>query len=104
MGIFPAGKSGREKSQLRQSRATQPSFIPNLVYAVFLCDPTTGYDAYSFTTDGCGIFKLLTDLGACLCHIMCNTREGWSGTNTFAQELTRREKKCPLFCPTVYTG
>ena len=37
----------------------------NLVYAVFLCDHTTGCEAYSFMTDGYGIFNVRTNLGAC---------------------------------------
>ena len=35
------------------------------MYAVFLCDPTTGCEAYSFTRDGYGIFNVRTNLSAC---------------------------------------
>ena len=38
------------------------------VYAVFLCDHTTGCEAYSFTTDGYGIFNMRTNLGAYSTH------------------------------------
>ena len=35
-----------------------------LVYAIFLCDNTTGCEAYSFfTTDGCGIFIVCRNVG-----------------------------------------
>ena len=52
MGIFPwkIWVAFPEESQLRQTRATQPLLIINLMYAVFLCDHTTGCEAYSFTT------------------------------------------------------
>ena len=42
--------------------------ITSLVYAVFLCDRTTGCETYSFTTDGYGIFNVHTNLGACRTH------------------------------------
>ena len=59
----------------------------HLVYTVFLCDHATGCEAYSFTTDGYGIFNAPTNLGA------CRTHEGGSGTNRSAQALTRRDRK-----------
>ena len=48
----------------------------NLAHAVFLCDHTSSCEAYSFTTDGYGIFNMRKNLGACRAH------EGWSSTNT----------------------
>ena len=51
------------------------------------CFHTTGCEAYSFTTDGYGIFNLRTNLGA------YHTQERESGTNRSAQELTRRDRK-----------
>ena len=44
------------------SPATQPYLITSLVYAAFLCDHITGCEAYSFTTDGYGIFNVSTKL------------------------------------------
>ena len=35
----------------------------NLVHAVVLCDPITGCEAYSFTTDGYGIFNVQHTFG-----------------------------------------
>ena len=55
--------------------------------AVFMCFRTSGCEAYSFTTDGYGIFNVRTHLGA------CRTHEEGSDTNKPAQELTRREKR-----------
>ena len=90
MEIFPI--TFPEESQLRQGCATQPQLITSLVHAVFLCDPTTGCEAFSFTTDGYGIFNVCTNLG------VCRTHKGGSGTNKSAQQLTRRDRKnspCP---------
>ena len=33
-----------------------------------MCDHTPGYDAYSFTTDGDGIFNVCTNLSSCHTH------------------------------------
>ena len=44
------------------------------------CFHTTRCEAYSFTTDGYGIFNMRTSLG------VCRTYEGGSGTNKSAQE------------------
>ena len=55
------------------------------MHATFLCDHTTGCEAYSFMTDGHVIFNMHTYLGACCTH------EGGSGTNKPTQELTRGE-------------
>ena len=74
-----------KESQLRNSRATQPKLITSLVFAVFLDDYTTGCEAYSFTTDGYGIFNVRKNVGA------CRTHEGGSGTKKSAQELTRSD-------------
>ena len=60
-----------------------------LVYAVFLCNHATGCEAYSFMTDGYRIFNVHTHLGACLTHKLR------SGTNKYAQELTRSTRR---FC------
>ena len=43
------------------SCATQTSRIPHLVHAVLLCDHITGCEAFSFTTDGYGIFNVCTN-------------------------------------------
>ena len=85
----PNGIWGRfpEESQLRQSRVSNFNLLTSLVYAVFLCDHTTGCEDYSFTTDAYGIFNVRTSLDA------CHTHEGESlGTSTPAQELTRRDR------------
>ena len=60
------------------------------MYAVFSYFQTTGSEAYSFTTDGYGIFNVRTTVGA------CRTHEGESGTNKSAQELTWRDRKTAL--------
>ena len=86
MGIFHMGNS------LKQSRATQPKLMTSLVYAVFLCDRTAGCVAYSFTTDGYGIFNMRTHLGA------CRTYESGSGTNKSAQR-GRDRKTAPHPAP-----
>ena len=79
-----------KESQVQRSRATQMYFIPELLYEVCLCGRTTGCEAYSFTTDEYWIFHVFTNLGS------CRTHDGGSGTNTAAQELTRRDRKpCP---------
>ena len=52
-------------------------FFP-LVYSVFVFH-TTGCEAYSFMTDGYGIFNVHTNWDA------CRTHEGGSGTNKSAQ-------------------
>ena len=57
------------------------------MYAVFLCDHTTGREAYSITTDGYGVFNVRTTFGA------CRTHEEESGTNKPAQKLTLRDRK-----------
>ena len=82
-----------EESQLRQSRATLPELMTSLVSAVFLCDHTTRCKAYSFTTDGFGIFNVWTNLGVCLTH------EGGSGANKSAQVDSEEQKKLLLTLP-----
>ena len=77
------GAASPEESQLRQSRAIQPELITNLVCAVFLCDNTTGSEAYSFTTDGYGTFNVRTNVDAYRTH---EGGEG-SGTNKSAQRV-----------------
>ena len=56
----------------------------NVVYAVFVCDHTTGCEACSFMTDG---------------YMGFVTHEGGSGTNTSAQELTQRDRKTLFTLP-----
>ena len=58
--------------------------MTSLVYAVFVCDRTTGCEceAYSFTTDGYGIFNVRTNVGACCAHEGeegGGVRGGWGG-------------------------
>ena len=60
---------------------------------VFSCFHTTVCEAYSFKTDGYGIFNVRTHVGA------CRTHEGGSGTNKSAQELTRGTEKLFLAPP-----
>ena len=62
--------------------------------AVFSYFRTTGCEAYFFfTTDGYGIFNVITNLGVCRTH-----KWGYC-TNTSAQELTRRDRKLFLTLP-----
>ena len=74
-----------EENQLRANQLELISY--NLVYETNLCDHTTGYEAYSFTTVGHRIFNVCTHLGA------CRTHEGGSDTKKSAQELSRRDRK-----------
>ena len=76
-GRFPRGKPAATEC------ITHPKLITNLVYAVFVCDQNTGYEAYSFTTAGYGIFNVRTKLDACRTH------------EESAQRLTRRDRKLP---------
>ena len=59
--------------------------MTSTVYEEFLCDHTTGCEAYSFTTDGYGIFNVHINLGACRMHEV--------GSGKSAQELTWRDRK-----------
>ena len=73
VGIFPweIQVAFPKDSQLQQGcAAAQPKLIASLVvvYAVFLCDHTTGCEACSSTTDGYGIFNMHTSFGACCTH------------------------------------
>ena len=101
MGFFPMGKSGRFS---QGKPATTESRYPTLinyqpsVYSIFC---VTGCKAYSFTTDGYGIFNGRTQF----CARRTHEGEGGGGsgtTNKSAQELTRRDRKktCPSPCPT----
>ena len=88
MGIFSMGNLGRfPRWKAAATESRYPTLITSLVCAAFLCDHTTGCKAYSFTTDGYGIFNVRTNLGAYRSH------EGGSGTNKSAQELIRRDRK-----------
>ena len=64
------------------------------------CVAITDREAYSFTTDGYGIFNVRTNLGACRTHERVGVGggggrggRGGSSTNKFAQKLSRRDKK-----------
>ena len=61
-GCFPQGKPGATVELPNLNQITSP------VYAVLLCDHTTSCEAYSFTTDGYGIFNVRTILGAYHTH------------------------------------
>ena len=69
-GCFPWGKASSHSTAL-------PNFC-STIHAVFPCFHSTGYEAYSFTTDGYEIFNVRTNVGA------CRTDEGGSGTNKSA--------------------
>ena len=94
------GNSGRgfprRKPAATESRYPTLKIITSIiVYAVCLCDHTTGCESYSFTIGRYGIFYVCKHVGA------CRTHEGGSGTNESAQELIRRDRNiCPLPCPT----
>ena len=92
-GWFP-GKASSHSTAL-------PNFSP--LCAVFSFFHTTGCDAYSFTTDGYGIFNVsITDLGACRTHEGGRGRGGGgSGTNKSAHELTRKDRNCTSPCPAM---
>ena len=71
--------------------------MTNLVYAVFLCDHTTDYEAYSFTTDEYGIFNVRTQL--IWVHAVYTLKGGQTQTS-LPISLTRRDKKkMPLTLP-----
>ena len=71
-----------------------PAFFLLTLRAVFSCFHTDGYEAYSLTTDGYGIFNVRTKLGA------CRSQEGGVRRKS-AQELkSERQKNCPSPCPT----
>ena len=57
------------------------------MYVVFVVWPYHRLWSYSFTTDGYGIFNVRTKLGT------CRTQEGGPGTDNWAQELNRRDRK-----------
>ena len=61
--------------------------------SVCTIDVWPGCKAYCFTADGYGIFNVRIHLGTYRPH------EGGLGTNKFAQELTRRERRN---CPSPY--
>ena len=67
MGIFPweIRVALPEESQLRRPTILNNHNLPLLVRAVFLCEHASGCEAYSFTTDGYGIFNARTNLPAC---------------------------------------
>ena len=101
MGNFPMGNWCRFPLRKARcdSRSTQPSLIPSLMYAIFWCDRTTGCEAYSFTADGYGIFNMCTiNLGARCTH------EGGSGTNKSAKQLTRKDLKKNLLLTLPHQG
>ena len=60
--------------------------------------PPAVTEAYSFTTDGYGIFNVRTHLGA---H---RDMKGWSSTNKSAQDLTRRDRKLNCLLPWAPPG
>ena len=83
---------------LQGKRAAMARRYPALLWGFFLCEVfscfhTTGYDAYSFTTDGYGIFNVRTDVGA------CRTHEDGSGTNKSEQELIGRTETTTVALP-----
>ena len=77
-GCFSLGRANSHSMAL-------PRFSP--LCAVFSCFHTTVCEAYSFTVNGCRIFNVRTNLGA------CRTHEWRSGTNKSAQMLTRKRQK-----------
>ena len=86
-GCFPQGM----RAAIDSTALVATQLSKKHLYPVFLSFHTTNCEceAYSFTTDGYGIFNVCTNLGACPTH------EGGSGTNKSAQELTRRDRKPP---------
>ena len=69
-----------------------------LVYTVFLCDDSTGYEAYSFTTDAFGVFNVRTNLGACRTYMRKGVR---AQTNLHKSWLVGTEKTiCCSLCLT----
>ena len=81
MAAFPG-----ESEQPLYSTSLPRCFF-SLLRSVFLCFPTTGFEAKAFATYGYGIFNVRTHLDA------CRTHEGGSGTDKSAQELTLRDNK-----------
>ena len=70
MGIFHMGHSGRFPRGKPAATVTLPNhnYFTSFVYAVLLCDHTNGCEAYSFTTDGYGIFIVRTHFCLCRTH------------------------------------
>ena len=56
--------------------------------AALLCGHATGCEAYSLTTDGCGVLNVRTQWDACVAH---SGGRGQAQTSP-AQELTRRDR------------
>ena len=80
-GCFSQGKASSHSTALY----TQLFFLLFFFFlcAVFSCFHSTGCEAYSFTTDGYGIFNVRKNLGACRTH-----GGGSEGTSKSAQQLT----------------
>ena len=70
--------------------------IPEPVYAVLLCDRTTGCEAYSFTTDGYGIFNVRTPFG-CVSYVY--TRRRIRHTQVCTRVDSERQTNCSSPCP-----
>ena len=88
-GPFSPGKASSHSAR------NPPCFF--LLCAVFSWFHTTGCEAYSFTTDGYGIFNVRTNVRACRRH------EGGSGTNRYiicTRVDSEGQQNCPSPCPT----
>ena len=77
-GCFSWGKASSHSTAL-------PRFFSCLVFlplwTVFSCFHTTSYEAYSFTTDGYGIFNVSTNLGVCFTHEVLKLKGKLEGHN-----------------------
>ena len=95
VGCFPRGKRAAIVRQL------PPSLVSFLLCFRVSIPPAVRRQAYSFTTDGYGIFNVAvhTNFGACRTHGGGGGGGGgWEGgTNKPAQELTRIERQKKMF-------
>ena len=84
--LFSRGKPAATESRY-------PTLInyQHIVHAVFSCDHTTGCEAYSFTTDGYGIFNVHTNLDC----VSYTVRKGimQAQSRNSAQELLSRRAR-----------
>ena len=87
-GCFPRGGKQADIGALL------PSFVFFFLLAAFSCFYTISREAYSFTTDGHGIFKVRTNLGACHIHT-----KGCQAQTSLHKSRLGGTKKCPSPCP-----
>ena len=94
IGLLFQGKASSHSTAL-------PSFFLFFLCVVHWCLHTTGCEAYSFMTDGYGIFNTCANLGACCTHEDMGGGGGQAQTSLRKSWLRGIEKNnCPSPCPT----